>query len=469
MLNKHINKQTVLVVDDQYDVRMTARFLLEDHHYQVLEADSPAVALFMLKKQPIDIVLLDMNYAADTTSGTEGLNFLNQLNSEEIDVTVIVMTAWSSIELAVEAMQKGAKNFIEKPWENERLLQILQQQCEFNRLQKENKAYKQQQKERVQESNQLQLQSSLMLPLWQKINKVAKTDATVLLTGENGTGKSSFARQIHDHSNRSDKPLVSVNMGAIPESLFESELFGHTKGAFTDAKSERIGRFELANGSTLFLDEIANISLDQQAKLLRVLETGEYEKVGASKTQLTDVRLIVATNANLEVMINEGTFRADLYFRLNTMQVEVPSLRERPEDILPLAEFFLAKHNKKYSQAVTEFSSGAINKLTNYPWPGNIRELSHVIERCVLLAETNCINSKDIDIKTELNIHTSPQTNTDITMMPLDEAEQRLIEMALRQTMGNIADSAELLKISQSSMYRRMEKYNINKFDLGRT
>jgi DNA-binding NtrC family response regulator len=370
----------ILFVDDQADVRMSAHFLLSNHGFTVIEADSPATALNQLQQYSVDLILLDMNYSADTTSGAEGLDFLKQLNEQQITTPVVVMTAWSSVDLAVEAMQNGAKDFIEKPWDNPRLLQIVKQQLKLNLLEHQSRVLKQQQAD-SQSKHTIISESQVMNGLLKQLDRLAKTDATILLTGDNGTGKSSIARYIHQQSSRCEQPLVSVNMGAIVENLFESELFGHTKGAFTDAKKERLGRFEMAQGGTLFLDEIANIPLSQQAKLLRVLEGGEFEMVGSSRTKTADVRLICATNADIQALIDNGQFRADLYFRLNTLEMNVPSLNTRKDDIIPLANHFLHQHGQHYDRSGLTFSTDAIDKLKRYDWPGNVRQLSHIIER----------------------------------------------------------------------------------------
>jgi DNA-binding NtrC family response regulator len=461
---------SVLVVDDNADVRMTAHFLLSDHGYEVIEAESPAQAQMSLKNRQFDFILLDMNFTKDTTSGSEGLAFLDWLEQAQVSASVIVMTAWSSIELAVRAMQKGAKDFVEKPWENQRLLHVLEQQAKLSLLEKENRALKALNKIH-NTSDELVVKSQAMNELMRKLSKLAQSDATILLTGENGTGKSCVAKFIHDISTRNEQAFVSVNMGAIPANLFESELFGHTKGAFTDAKSQREGRFELANSGTLFLDEIANIPLEQQAKLLRVLESGEFERVGSSKTQQADVRLVCATNADLEAMIQAGTFRADLYFRLNTIEITIPSLKNRAEDILPLCEHFLQKHAAKYAREGLYLSAKAKSKLKCYLWPGNVRELSHVIERSVLLAEDKEISDDDILIKqSTAMLGVSSQARDEEfgeEVMTLEQGECQLIKTALIKTMGNINESAKLLGVSASSLYRKMEKFNINKFELG--
>lgn len=351
----------ILVVDDRADIRMSLEVLLEDHGYQVVEADNPQTAQLAIKKEVISLILLDMNYSLDTTSGEEGIRFLEWLQTSSINIPVIAMTAWSNVELVIQAMKLGAKDFIEKPWKNKQLLHIVQQQLSLQNLETENAKFKQQLSS--QPSEQYQWQSACMLQLLDSIKTIAATDANILLTGENGTGKSELAKIIHQQSSQAEQSLVSVNMGAIPESLFESEMFGHIKGAFTDAKSNRIGRFSLAENGTLFLDEIANIPLTQQAKMLRVLENGEFEILGSSKTQLANCRIISATNADFQSIIAQEKFREDLYYRLNTLEMRLPSLHERTEDIIPLTQFFIAKFSQKYNQDYCELTQGAKQAL----------------------------------------------------------------------------------------------------------
>lgn len=445
----------ILVIDDMADVRLSANFLLSNHNYDVLEADSVLRALDVIKDNNVDLILLDMNYSSDTTSGQEGLNFLAKLAKLDISIPVVAMTGWSSVDLAVKALQQGASDFIEKPWDNQRLLQIVKQQIQVTDLKKQNRRLRQHQQ--VEKTENLVWQSKAMIKLMAEIQRIAKTDATILLTGENGTGKSSIATYIHQLSPRNGQSLVTVNMGAIPESLFESELFGHKKGAFTDAKETRIGRFEMANEGTLFLDEIANIPLAQQAKLLRVLESNEYEMVGSSITERTNVRLISASNASFDDLIRDEKFRADLFYRLNTIEIHIPSLRERIEDILPLAKHFVEKHGQRYGQAGLTLGDDVGEKLIHYDWPGNIRELSHVMERAVLFADDNIISAQSITLKKSV-----AQVNNDqIPFMTLEQAEQQLLLQALKKTDGLTVEAAELLGISKSAIYRRMEKYDI--------
>ncbi|NQZ83783.1 MAG: sigma-54-dependent Fis family transcriptional regulator [Colwellia sp.] len=448
---------TVLVIDDMPDVRLSANFLLSSHNYQVLEASSPLEALEIVKQHAIDLILLDMNYQTDTTSGQEGLDFLNMLNKENLNIPVVAMTGWSTVDVAVKAMQQGANDFIEKPWDNQRLLQVIKQQIQFSGLKKQNQRLQQHhQKNATNHLEELVWQSSAMSQLMTEIERLAQTDATILLTGENGTGKSSIANLIHQKSSRHQNNLVTVNMGAIPDALFESEMFGHKKGAFTDAKETRMGRFEMANEGTLFLDEIANIPLAQQAKLLRVLETSEFEMVGSSITQQSNIRLISASNADFEQLIASEKFRPDLYYRLNTIELHVPALRERIEDIMPLARHFVNKHSMRYNRLNMSLSGDVEDKLTDYLWPGNIRELSHMMERAVLLSSNEEITANDIPLKT---INT--KQSSEIPFMTLDQAEQQLLKQALNKAKGSAVDAAQLLGISKSAIYRRMEKYDI--------
>jgi len=442
----------ILVIDDRADIRMSLVVLLEDNGYQVIEADSPQVAQIKLKEFSISLILLDMNYSLATTSGEEGINFLSWLKTSNVLVPVIAMTAWSNVELVIQAMKLGAKDFIEKPWKNKQLLHIIQQQLSLNSLQLENAKYKQQLNPVNKEH--YQWRSACMLQLLDNIKTIAATDANVLLTGDNGTGKSELANFIHQQSTKADHPLVSVNMGAITESLFESEMFGHVKGAFTDAKSNRIGRFTLADNGTLFLDEIANIPLTQQAKMLRILENGEFEPVGSSKTQISSCRIISATNANFDSLIADDLFREDLYYRLNTIEMRLPPLRERRQDIIPLTQFFIAKFSKKYQRDYCELTQGAQQALIDYHWPGNIRELSHLIERSVLLNTHQLIDVEDLRL-----ISNSPKI--ELPLMTLRDAEISLIKKALLQTDNNIPKAAKLLGLTKSSMYRRIEKYEL--------
>jgi DNA-binding NtrC family response regulator len=443
----------ILVVDDRADIRLSIAIMLEDNGHQIVEADSPQKAQLQIKAHTVSLILLDMNFALDTTSGDEGLSFLSWLSSSNIDIPVIAMTAWSNIDLVIQAMKLGAKDFIEKPWRNKQLLHCIEQQLTMTRLNGENLKLKQQ----LDDNNKqfYQWQSACMQQLFANINTVASTDVNILLTGENGTGKSELAQYIHGQSTVKEHTMVAVNMGAISESLFESEMFGHTRGAFTDAKSSRIGRFELAENSTLFLDEIANIPLSQQAKLLRVLENGHYELVGSSQTKQANCRIISATNGNISQLIKDEKFRDDLYYRLNTIECQIPSLKERQSDILPLSEFFISKYALKYQREPCQLSNSAQRALQDYHWPGNIRELSHLLQRAILLNTSGKINVEHL----HLSVNKSSQSS--LPNMTLKEAEIALIKQVLQQTNNHIPQAAVLLGLTKSSMYRRIEKYNL--------
>jgi DNA-binding NtrC family response regulator len=447
---------SVLVVDDRTDVRISARFVLEDNHYRVIEAQSPTMAKELIKQDRVNLILLDMNYSRDTTSGEEGLGFLAWLSKADLGIPVVTMTAWSNVELAVKAMQLGAGDFIEKPWKNQRLLQVIAQQLTVTGLQKQNQQLRQRLEPTKLDQHSYRWRSSCMHELMQQIDSVAMTDVTLLLTGDNGTGKSQLASYIHAQSSYSSGPLIAVNMGAISDSLFESEMFGHTKGAFTDAKSNRVGRFELAKNGSLFLDEIANIPMSQQAKLLRVLETGEYEVLGASQTQFTHTRLICASNGNFKDLIEKELFREDLFYRINTIEFKVPSLKERQEDIVPLTEYFIQYYSKKYRKEAIPLSANTVKALQDYHWPGNIRELSHLMERAVLLCRNPELLVSDLNINSTGMASAHP---ADLPMLTLEEAERQLITKALAQVEQHIPKAAALLGLTKSSLYRRLEKY----------
>lgn len=446
----------VLIADDQRDVLEALRLLLKGEPFEVETVTSPAAALACLDRLDIDAVLIDLNYTRDTTSGQEGLDLLGAIRERDDAVPVIVMTAWASIDVAVAAMREGASDFIEKPWDNNRLLSVLRNQVELGRalrasrrLQAENDLLRDKKVDFVAEAASMQ-------PVLQLVSRVAASDANILITGEAGTGKGELARLIHACSGRKDRSLISVNMGGIADSIFESEMFGHVRGAFTDAKSDRIGRFELADGGTLFLDEVANIPLNQQGKLLRVLESGDYEPVGSSRTRHANVRVISATNGNLREMIANGAFRDDLLFRLNTVEIELPPLRERREDILPLAARFLENFKQKYGRDVDGFARDAIQALLKYSWPGNVRELSHVVERAVLVGSGEQVQVRDLML-----VRRADAVAGSLEQLTLDDAERLLIRNALDRCDGNVQAAAEQLGLSRSAMYRRMEKYGM--------
>ncbi|MCJ8294992.1 MAG: sigma-54 dependent transcriptional regulator [Colwellia sp.] len=452
-------KKTIIVVDDQSDLRLSAKFILENYGFNVIEAESPLHALDVIAEQQVDLMLLDMNFQYDTTSGKEGLDMLKTLKDKNYHFPVIVMTAWSTVEIAVEAIKLGAKDFIEKPWKNQRLVRIIEQQFQLGSVQLENKRLKAQ-----RPSNDVFMlgESAAMQLVLTQAKKLAVTDTPILITGENGTGKSMLANFIHQHSARSNESYVTVNMGAIPETLFESELFGHTKGAFTDAKKDRMGRFEAAQSGSLFLDEIGTIPLNLQPKLLRVLESGEFEPVGSSKTLQAEVRLIAASNIDFQQAIAQGDFRQDLYYRINTIVLDIPPLRKRKEDILPLAEHFLAQKSQKYNKQGLTLSEQAKKALCHYDWPGNIRELSHVIERAVLLSDSNELEITGLTDQLALGNNGANTSNGELPFMTIDEAEQTLIKQALQKTQGKVIEAGELLGLGKNAIYRRLEKYQID-------
>ena len=446
----------VLIADDQPDVLEALRLLLKAEGYQIDAASSPAGVLAALDVKEFDVVLIDLNYARDTTSGQEGLDLLSRIQALDSTLPVVVMTAWSSVKVAVEAMRRGARDFIQKPWENERLLSILRTQIELSRalrnglrLEAENRLL------RAVERPTLIAESSAMRPVLRLVANVGPSDANVLITGEPGTGKELVAQTLHAVSHRANKPLVTVNAGGLPEGVFESELFGHVRGAFTDAKTDRVGRFELADGGTLFLDEIANISPTQQAKLLRVLQTGELERVGSSRTRQVDVRIISATNADLNGEVAAGRFRADLQFRLNTIEIQLPPLRERREDIPLLAAHFLGRHAQRYRKRLTAFDPAAMQALLEHSWPGNIRELEHAIERAVLMAQGDVVKPGD------LGLRTGKEGVPRLEEMSLEEVEFSLIKKALARYEGNVSHAAKALGLSRSALYRRLQRFGL--------
>jgi len=448
-LNPH--KATILVADDDEDIRLALELLLMAEGYQVIEACNAKDVIIKATRHQPDLILLDMNFSRDTTSGQEGLNILSQLQPHNIPV--ILMTAWGSIELAVNGLKQGACDFIEKPWNKLTLLKSIKQQLSFARIKDENQGYRQL---LAQEDNKPWIcQSKSMLDIEQLITQIAPTDANVLILGENGTGKSLLAERIHQLSDRQTSPFISVNMAAIPETLFESELFGHQKGAFTDAKQNRVGRFQLADQGSLFFDEIGSLPLPLQPKLLRVLETGQYEILGSSQTQTTNVRLISATNADLNQLVAKSEFRQDLLYRLNTLVITIPPLRERLEDIQPLAMNFIAQFSTKYHKTGLTLSQDAIDKLKRHSWPGNIRELSHTVERAVLLAISNEISAQ------QLLLDIADTDSNVMVLQPLEQAERQLIEKAMSVTSGQVIEAAKLLDISRNALYRRLEKFDI--------
>ncbi|HTZ90723.1 MAG TPA: sigma-54 dependent transcriptional regulator [Alloacidobacterium sp.] len=446
----------VLIADDQPHILDALELLLEPEGFLVEKARSPMMVLEALQSGSFDALLVDLNYTRDTTSGKEGLDLLTQIKALDSHVPIIVMTAWANVEVAVEAMRRGARDFIPKPWDNARLLTILRTQIDLHNAVK--RAYRLEAENRMlrgQNLPDLIATAPAMQPVLSTVTRIGPSDANVLITGEHGTGKEVVAQMLHGLSQRATRSLVAVNTGALPEGTFESELFGHVKGAFTDARTERIGRFELADGGTLFLDEIANVPMRQQAKLLRVLETGEMERVGSSKTRRVNVRVLSATNADLHVEVEQGRFRGDLLFRLNTVEIHLPPLRDRREDIPLLAAHFLNRYASRYRKQMEGIDPSALQVMLQHAWPGNVRELDHTIERAVLMARGNRIEASDLGLN---QTRASSQALED---MSLESVESILIRKALTRANGNVSQAAEALGLSRGALYRRMEKYGI--------
>jgi DNA-binding NtrC family response regulator len=446
----------VLVADDDPDVLAALKLLLKADGFEIESATSPAQALAALESRDFDVALLDLNYARDTTSGREGLELVEQLRALDPTLPVVVMTAWGSVEGAVAAVRRGARDYVQKPWDNARLLQTLRTQVELGRalrvgqrLEHENRLL------RREGMPEMIAQAPVMRPVLDLLARVGPSDANVLVTGEHGTGKELVARILHASSPRSGRALVTVNVGGLAEGVFESELFGHVKGAFTGANADRVGRFELADGGTLFLDEIANVPLAQQARLLRVLQTGEFERVGSSRTRSVSVRLVSATNADLHGEVAAGRFREDLLFRINTVEVRLPALRERREDLPALAAHFLRRHAQRYRKPVESLDPEALRALLAHPWPGNVRELDHVLERAVLMARGTTLEAGDLGLRVPAGGATT------LEQMTLDEVERVLIQKALARHGGNVSDAAKTLGLSRSALYRRLERHGL--------
>jgi DNA-binding NtrC family response regulator len=453
------SQMRILIADDQADVIEALRLLLKREGYKLDSVESPKQALQAIENRDYDLALIDLNYSRDTTSGDEGLELLAKIQTLDAMLPVVVMTAWSSIELAVEAMRRGARDFVQKPWENDRLASIVRTQLELSealrrgqRLEAENQLL------RGENMPEMIAKSPVMQPVLELITRVGPSDANVLITGEPGTGKEVVSRMLHAISGRASKPMVTVNAGGLAEGVFESELFGHVKGAFTDAKMDRVGRFELADTGTLFLDEIANVPMNLQAKLLRVLEVGEMERVGSSKTKRVDVRVISATNAELGPEVEHGRFRQDLLFRLNTIEIHIPPLRERKEDIAPLAMHFLAAHARRYRKSLTGFDQNALDALQQHGWQGNVRELNHVVERAVLMAQGHCVKAADLALRAS----GSSASSRKLEEMGLEEVEELLVKKALSRFGGNVSQAAGALGLSRSALYRRLQRFGLS-------
>lgn len=445
----------VLIADDQRDVLEALRILLKGEGHQTESVTSISGIFKALQQRDYALLMMDLNYTRDTTSGQEGLEVIPKIQALDNTLPIVVMTAWATIDLAVEAMKRGARDFVPKPWDNERLLTIVRTQIELGSALRKGRKLEAANKLLGGNVPNLIADAPSMRPVIEMIQRVAPSDANVLITGENGTGKSLIAQALHALSPRASHSMITVNMGGLSETLFESELFGHVKGAFTDAKTDRAGRFELADESSLFMDEIANIPLNQQAKLLRVIEGGEFERVGSSKTLHANVRIISATNANLADEVAAGRFRQDLLFRLNTIEIGLPPLRDRREDIIPLANNFLRMHAQRYRKDLGGFDETARDRLMQHSYPGNVRELDHVIERAVLMARGSQIKAAD------LGLTTAGGESKSLEDMSLEEVEAFLIKKALARNNGNARKAAESLGLSRSAFYRRLQQYGL--------
>lgn len=449
----------ILMIDDDEDVLLAAKMLLKKHNHHVIIEKNPNKIPFLLNNDTYDVILLDMNFSKDITSGKEGFHWLSQILEQDPQAVVILITAFGDVEMAVRALKEGATDFILKPWQNEKLIATISTAIKlrqsYNEVDKLKKAKEMLEEQIRKPFGKIIGQSPAIQHVFSMIDKVASTDANVLILGENGTGKELIARAIHERSLRANNSFVSVDMGAITESLFESELFGHKKGAFTDAREDRPGRFELANHGTLFLDEIGNLSTSLQSKLLSALQSRQVTRVGANQPTPVDIRLICATNMPLHTMVQEGTFRQDLLYRINTVEITVPPLCERLEDIALLAQHYLAFYAKKYHKLVKSITPGAMDKLRRYPWPGNIRELQHAIERAVIMTDSDSLQESDF-------LFNRPHTASTATdTLNLDEVEKSAVIKALQMHQGNISKAADELGLTRASLYRRMEKYGL--------
>jgi DNA-binding NtrC family response regulator len=449
----------ILMIDDDEDVLLAAKMLLKKNNHHVIIEKNPKKIPFLLNNDTYDVILLDMNFSKDITSGKEGFYWLQQIREKDPNAVVILITAFGDVEMAVKALKEGATDFILKPWQNEKLIATvstaMRLKQSYNEVDKLKKAKEMLEAQISQPFRDIIGQSAALKDVFALIDKVAKTDANVLILGENGTGKELVARAIHQKSNRHDASFVSVDMGAITETLFESELFGHRKGAFTDAREDRPGRFELANGGTLFLDEIGNLSMALQGKLLSALQSRQVTRVGSNSPVPVDIRLICATNMPLHQMVKEGTFRQDLLYRINTVEMHIPPLCERIDDIPMLATHFLRHYARKYRKDVSQISPAAMDKLKRYAWPGNVRELQHALERAVIMTDSNTLTDSDFLFSRNPSSTTPPDT------LNLDEVEKAAIVKAVQMHHGNISKAAEELGLTRASLYRRMEKYGI--------
>lgn len=452
-----MRKIRVLVADDQTDVLEALRLLLKHAGFETLTATSPAGALHIFETEELDAVLMDLNYARDTTSGREGMDLLGKLVAADQTLPVVVMTAWSSVDGAVGAMKRGARDYIQKPWDNQQLLHTLRTQIDLRRALRDSRRLGlETSRLRARDLPDLVAESSSMQRVMSLMERVAPSDAHVLITGEHGTGKEVVARWLHAASERASRPFIAVNAGGVSDGLFESELFGHVKGAFTDAKADRAGCFELAEGGTLFLDEIGNMPLNQQAKLLRVLQTGEYCLTGSSRTRVSDVRFLAATNLDIHKGVAEGRFREDLLYRVNTVELHLPPLRERRQDILPLAQGFITHLSAKKGKPGLPLSDRARQALFAHDWPGNVRELEHVVERALLLTQGDTIEPADL-----LLSNSRGRGRPHFENMTLEEVERHLVQQALVRSNGQVSKAAKALGLSRSALYRRLQQFGL--------
>ena len=452
----------ILIVDDNEDILFALKLLLKPHVEIVQTSANPSDIPDLMKKDSWDVILLDMNFTKDAISGQEGFFWLQKILEIEPKAVVVLITAYGDAEKAVKAIKAGATDFILKPWQNEKLIATVSAAVKLKQSQNEVSDLRERQKEisNVMDKpfHEFVGNSESMLEVFATIQKVAKTDANVLILGENGTGKELVARALHRASPRSEEVFISVDLGSIAETLFESELFGHERGSFTDAKKDKPGRFEIASGGTLFLDEIGNLSLPLQAKLLTAIERHEVTRVGANKPKSIDVRLICATNNNIHNMVADGTFRQDLLYRVNTVEIHLPPLRDRQGDIPLLAQHFITIYAKKYKKDIKNISSEALKKLSIYHWPGNVREFQHAIERAIIMSDSTTLQISDFILSTP---KTSKGSGLEIETFNLDEIEKAIINKVMKQCQGNISQAATELGITRTSLYRRMEKYDL--------
>ncbi len=456
---KEIGK--ILIVDDDEDVLLAAKMLLKKHAHQVIIEKNPNKIPFLVNNENFDVILLDMNFSKDITSGKEGFYWLNEITNRDPSAVVIMITAFGDVEMAVRALKEGATDFVLKPWQNEKLLATISAAIKLRKSYDEVDHLKQTKKQLQDDSNQpfreIIGNSTAIQEVFDVIEKVAGTDANVLILGENGTGKELVARALHQQSRRNDNVFIGVDMGAITESLFESELFGHKKGSFTDAKDDRAGRFEVANNGTLFLDEIGNLSLPLQSKLLTVLQSREVTRIGSNKPIPIDIRLICATNMPIYDMVADNSFRQDLLYRINTVEIHLPPLRDRQEDIPLLAGHFVNDYCKKYRKTSKTLSASGIKRLQKYSWPGNIRELQHAIERAVIMSEEDTLSPEDFFF-----LANNPSSNDiQVDNYNLEEIEKNIIQKAINKHNGNISKAAKELGLTRASLYRRLEKHGL--------